>query len=1096
MSRLSRLLVFSRLARHKRRLVLVILAIAAAACLVVWVIGGYRNLYTEIVHTTPRPFGRYDVMIGAEMGNGPRRGAGGGGPAFGGPLAKRPAPGGAPAGGMGGPGGGKPGGPGMGGGRGEGERPAEKRFDPLREARAADGSVILGRLPEQIPSHMRERLFKADTDGNGALSRAEEETLYDEPFPSDADNRGENAKKPVSADNPVKRPAAPKGAGRPGMRPPVLSEDLLGEMARDELVRSLDRMRNVRAFVFAKSTKIGGPADIAEVTHENGDTGYEESVPEGIDPELHRRALAAYRACMGTPMGLGEILTGTDAPEPPAELEEGRWFGRDDAEAREAVLGAQAAKRFNARAGDPILVLTKTDEYQLKVVGILDDQRMSGFYVPIGTAGLIAGGTAETNQAGITLISPEKEVEFQARWQNRLEADSPGAGITTKADYIRIQTENIRASSTFRAQAVTGTILAILASLLIVLAALSIDVEERRREIGLLRAVGVGRTQIALSILTESFLLAVPGWLGGLFAGWLILRLSSGKEFELNRTMVLFSFFCAVLGSMAAAIVPIMNACRIRPLEAVSRAREIPFQRITPAMRRRIGFAAVLLGLALIAGDLFLIYGLHTDLPKRAAIHSAFGVLALALGVLCLIPVLVRLAESLLLPLLAWLFRFERTVSAKELSAHMRRTTAVAAMLAIGGGLFTLMQIWGYSMLGPFLPNGQMPDAFAAFLPAGLTEENAALLREIPLIRKDRFEPVAVEQAAFAPESTPNGRGGEFANVVFFGMDVDRGFAGPDPLVKLKFIEGNPASAYAEMKSGRGVLVNDALTIDYGFKLGDTLRLCDPKQNSRILEYPIVGIVSFNGWQWLSKTGGVRRNYGRSGGMVFASDELVRTDYHLTETGYFWFDLEKGADRQKLEAELDRIARKNHDELAGAGNENTASHPARPGPARGVPAGNAAYVKLSTRESLSESISKRADGVIWGLSTMPLVTLSLMSIALVAVTVNSVQTRRRTFGILRAVGVERGKLTRMILAESILLALCAAAASLMFGIPAAAGALKLGQSMFGTADPPLVLPVRGLSLGLALLVFLAAAAAVVPAVKIGLAKPLDLLREE
>ena len=119
MSRLSRLLVFSRLARHKRRLVLVILAIAAAACLVVWVIGGYRNLYTEIVHTNPRPFGRYDVMIGAEMESGPRRGAGGGGPAFGGPLAKRPAPGGAPARGMGGPGGGKPGGPGMGDSRSE-----------------------------------------------------------------------------------------------------------------------------------------------------------------------------------------------------------------------------------------------------------------------------------------------------------------------------------------------------------------------------------------------------------------------------------------------------------------------------------------------------------------------------------------------------------------------------------------------------------------------------------------------------------------------------------------------------------------------------------------------------------------------------------------------------------------------------------------------------------------------------------------------------------------------------------------------------------------------------------------------------------------
>ena len=1092
MNSLSRLLVFSQMARHKRRLVLILLAIASASSLVVWVIGGYRNLYSEVVHTNPRPFGRYDVMLGADMAGRDGMPRGGGGPAFGGPLAKRPAPGSAPAGGMGG-------GPGRGGGRGEGERPAEKRFDPLRDARAADGSVILGRLPEQIPSHMRERLFKADTDGNGSLSRVEEESLYAEPFET-----GDSAGNPPAAKKnsegkkgEASRPVPPMGGGRPGIRPLVIDEDLLGEIAQDQLVRSLDRMRNVRAFVFAKGSDAGNTAaDISETARSGGDqAAYEEIVPEGVDPELHRRALAAYRDRMGTPMGLGETFIGTDASEPPAELEEGRWFDRHAAEAQEAVLGEQAAKRFGAKVGDPLLILTKTDEYQLTVVGILDDKRIGEFYVPIDTANRIAGGQPETNQAGITLVSPEKETEFQTRWQDRLETKTPGVQLTTKAGYTQIQAERMQASSAFRAQAVTGTILAILASLLIVLAALSIGVEERRREIGLLRAVGVSRVQVALSLCTESFLLAIPGWLGGLFAGWLILRLSSGKEFELNRGMVVFSFLCTVAGSFAAAIVPIFNACRVRPLEAVSQAREIPFQQMSPAGRRRRNLALILIGLGLIASDLFLIYGLHTDLPKRAAIHSAFGVLALALGVLCLIPVLVRLAESLLLPLLAWLFRFERTVSAGELSAHIKRTTAVAAMLAIGGGLFTLMQIWGYSMLGPFLPNDQMPDAFAAFLPTGLTEENAALLREIPLIRKDRFEPVAVEQAAFAPESTPNGRGGEFANVVFFGMDIDRGFAGPDPLVKLKFVEGNPADAYAAMKSGRGVLVNDALTIDYGFQLGDTLRLCDPKQNSRILEYPIVGIVSFNGWQWLSKTGGVRRNYGRSGGMVFASAGLVRADYHIPDISYFWFDLEKGADHKELETALDRIARKNHDELAEEGKQADSAPPRGPAP-RAAASGNAAYVKLSTRDSLSESISKRADGVIWGLSTMPLVTLTLMSIALVAVTVNSVQTRRRTFGILRAVGIERGQLTRMILAESILLALCAAAASLMFGIPAAAGALKLGQSMFGTADPPLILPLRGLSAGLALLIFLAIAAAIVPAVKIGRAKPLDLLRQE
>lgn len=1063
MNGLARLLVLSRFARQKQKLFLLFLAIAAASCLVVWIVGGYQNLFSEIIRTNNRPFGKYDLKLGSETPRGPGMGRRGG-PAFGGPLAKRGTPGemtGTPEKRMGG---------GFGGPRPE-KNDEEKapRFDPLQPARSRDGSIILDQIPERIPGHIRTRLINADTDGDGVVSRVEEEALYDDPFGRGEEETGE--KETASNSSGEASSGKPQRRGGQGARHAAIPDSLIADLMHDPAVRSLDRMRTVRGFIFV----LTGETKQTEET-ENTEISGKETAPEGIDPELHRQGLAAYRARMGLPMGLGETFTGTGAAEPPADLEEGRWFSAPSA--REAVLTASAAKRFGAKPGDLVLILTKTNEFQLKVSGILDD-KSAGFYVPLETADEIAGTPREINEVGIALVHPETESEFKEHWEKRTAKEAPETVLLTKADYIKKQEEQIQAVSTFRSQAIAGTILAILASMMIILTALTIGVEERRREIGLIRAVGVGRIQIALSILTESLLLAIPGWLGGLLAGWLILRLMSGKEFGLNSAMTGFSFLCAVIGSVLAAVVPILNACRVRPLEAVSDAREIPAQHGTHRERNLKKLVLPLLGFTLIAGDLFLIYGVHTDQTKRAALHSGLGILALALGVLCLIPTLVRLAERVLLPVLAVLFRFDRTVSSTELSRHIRRTSSAAAMMAVGGGLFVMMQIWGYSMLEPFLPNTQMPDAFAAFLPNGLTEDAVVEVREIPHIKAGEFEPVAVEQAAFAPESIPNGRGGEFANVVFFGMDVDRAFAGAKPLVRLRFLEGDPVSAFKAMKEERGVVVNDALKIDYGFKLGDTLRLSDPKRNARVLEYKIVGIVSFNGWQWLSKTGGVRRNYGRSGGVVFTSAELVRSDYHLTDTGYFWFNLDKDADYAKLETALDAIAQKHRkhtegEERAGAKRGNREQN-----------AGNAAYVKLSTRESLRESISKRADGVIWGLSTMPLVTLALMSIALGAVTVHSVQTRRRTFEILRAVGIERSKLMRMILTESLLLASVAAAASLLFGIPAAAGALKLGQSMFGTADPALILPSKGLSAGLGFLVLLAILAAAVPALRIG-----------
>ena len=205
MNRLSRLLVVSRLARHRGELALILIAISVASCLVVWVIGGYNNLFTEVVHTDNRPLGRYDLVLGADSPpGGTRRGAGGG---FGGPLAKRRTQGG---GGMQAP---------SGSGRGESaEKPARKRFDPLAPARGADGVIVLDRLPEEIPPHMRKRLRDADVDGSGTLSRVEEETLYDEVFVPKEEEREEKPGREKNSSDSGRNGWAAPGGGRPGDR--------------------------------------------------------------------------------------------------------------------------------------------------------------------------------------------------------------------------------------------------------------------------------------------------------------------------------------------------------------------------------------------------------------------------------------------------------------------------------------------------------------------------------------------------------------------------------------------------------------------------------------------------------------------------------------------------------------------------------------------------------------------------------------------------------------------------------------------------------------------------------------------------------------
>lgn len=1101
MIRLIRLLAGAELTRNQPRAALLLGAIIAASSLVVWTVGGYQALFTEAFQNDSPALGRYDLIIDAEENRpGAKGGPGQGdlrGGSFPGPLSRpKSSPHNSPDrkegsqrslessdknGGLA-----RPllhGGPRVAGGAGGFGVSKRPKYDPFESARVLDGSLDLARLSDEVPAHIRAKLERADSDHNGILTFAEERTLY-----PNADNE------PMEKNR------------EHGEKEAALSDALIEALRADESVRSLDRQRQVRAFLFsptARPTAFAADNSADNITDhiaghrkesaENSQAEGGETAPAGIDPELHRRGLAAYRAVMGTPMALGSTLIGTDAGAPPFELEAGRWFRPEEngpeENVSEAAVGKSFAERFRVKPGDRLWLLTDRDEFQLEVVGLLDTENDLGVYVPLRFADQIAPQSAGTvDTLGVVLTGADKIEPFQKKWREKLASISPSLSVTSNAEEQKRRLKRFAENNTFRLQAATGTLLAIFTSAMIIFTALSIGIEQRRRKIALLRSIGLSKRQIAGAVFAESLFLAIPGWLGGLLAGWLILIFATGKPFGLNASVVGFSLLCAVVGSFGAAFFPMRTACRVEPLEAFAVARETSPAAGDVSARRRLRLGLFALGSAFIGLDLALIYFMPIDTARRGALHSGVGTLALALGVLFLMPTLVRLAERCLLPILASLLRFDRTICATELSSHLRRTVAVAAMLAIGGGLFVLTQVWGYSMLRPFLPNRQMPDAFVAFMPVGLNAESVQKLKGLACVRSDRFEPVAVEQAAFAPGSVVEGSmGGQFANVIFFGMDPDRAFAGKKPLVTLDFIEGEPAAAFEAMKTGRGVVINDAVTVDYGLKLGDTLRVCDPKNPARILEYPIVGVTKFNGWQWLSKTGAVRRHFGRSGGIVFASDKWVRDDFHLDPPSYFWFDTVEGTDWLRLESELDALAERNFKAASSEQekNENGSS----------VRSGNTAYAKLSTRDSLYRSIAGRADNVIWGMSVMPLMTLVLTSIALVAVTVNSVRARRRSFGILRAVGVERSKLVRMVLAESILLGLTAACASLLFGIPAAAGALKLGDGMFGTSAPAMILPWRGLLTGLGTLVALTVAASLASAIRLGRAEPLDLLGE-
>ena len=120
--------------------------------------------------------------------------------------------------------------------------------------------------------------------------------------------------------------------------------------------------------------------------------------------------------------------------------------------------------------------------------------------------------------------------------------------------------------------------------LLIMAFAFSMIVNERRREIGLLRAMGAARGQLARVLLTEAGLLSSVGGAAGIALGFALLL--SFRELMLHRLRLPYLFptpadlalltggavAIALLTGLLSALLPAWSAVRSEPYDAIRSA--------------------------------------------------------------------------------------------------------------------------------------------------------------------------------------------------------------------------------------------------------------------------------------------------------------------------------------------------------------------------------------------------------------------------------------------------------------------------------------------------------------------------------------------
>ncbi|HEY4310613.1 MAG TPA: ABC transporter permease [Pirellulales bacterium] len=891
---------------------------------------------------------------------------------------------------------------------------------------------------------------------------------------------------------------------------PALSQELIEALRADPAVAAVDPVFQTRA-------RIQKPGVI--------DTPERDGAPTSGSPRIPSSAeVAASASAAMTRMNRVPSLVGTDASEPPHTLLEGVWLDPRQMDRSEGVLSSGSAEQLGVKVGDEVAVGGGPDkEVQLvKIVGIVEQSRTlpppkftiglppsreaalrrgptsNALYVRLTLAEKLTGAAPRISFAGIVLRSGVKPVEFQAAWSDRFNGKDSAAEMQSLAE-VENEITNSTTSEAIRIQAYSATGISLLAALFIIFTTLSMGVHERIRQFAVLRAVSLTKAQIGAMIAIESMLLGLVGWGGGLLAGWGLLELMRMLRpnmfpdgVSLGKWCILLSGACALGGALAASIMPAWRATNVSPLEAMA-----PRQQKYGA---RFSWGATIVGLLLIAVNPLLVFWVPMADTARYGISAAMGCTSMVIGFVLLAPGAIIVTERFAAPMVARLLGLDRRLLAKQLTMNLSRTLGAVIAPTLGLGLFVAMQTWGYSMLGPFTPGKWAPDMVAGLTPTGVPFSEIENVQHIKGIKTDQCLPLAVEQTKFADDITgfrvrPSATRQD--NCVMLGVDTDRALGGKHPMFDFDFVQGTREEALAKIKNGRYCLVPDHFQRESGLNVGDKFSVVPPETPNQKFEYEIAGVVSMSGWHWISKVGLRNRNGGRAAGLMFASFDQVRNDFGIDRTTFFWMNLDGTATEEDIKNSLQAIAERNFDPSLAAARRRDRPERGAMGPPGNPRRGNySTTINIRTAEGVRTAIRERADGIIWGLSQLPLVTLAVTSLGVMNTILSSVRARRWEMGVMRALGLSRFSLFRLILAEAVLVAIVACVLSVGLGV--LAGYCGTGVTRYinirGGMITPLVIPWAKLLIGFGITLALCVIAALWPAIATGRAEPLRLLQ--
>jgi putative ABC transport system permease protein len=819
----------------------------------------------------------------------------------------------------------------------------------------------------------------------------------------------------------------------------VVSVDLASESAR-------------RAFALAAEGVTG------RATHEivGGPSGLDERVVTRLAREAGVRAVAPVvvawlgtEAAPGRPLQLLGVDPFSEAPFRP-------YFGRAASagtrtlaalvtEPGAVLLSRETAADLGVGVSGQVALRVSARTRAVRVVGLIEpsDTRsaraLRGLVIAdVSTAQELLGRPGRLSRVDLILPAGPAGDELLARVRAVL---PPGAEVVSAAAGSEFVGELTRA---FDVNLTALSLLALLVGLFLAYNTMTFSVVQRRATIGMLRALGVTRTEIVATVLAEALAVGVVATGFGLGAG---VALGSGLVRLVTQTINDLYFVVVVrdlavspatlakgaalgLGAtLLSAIVPAAEASTASPGAAIQRAG-------LEARARRAAPRAALAGATVLAMGALLVAW-----AGRSLAWSYAGVFAAILGAALLTPAAMVGAACAAGPVLGGLLGLPGRMAARGVVARLSRTgVAVAAlMVAVAATIGIGVMIRSFrATVVRWLETSLVADVYVA-APTLRAGRGADSTLDPAVIARVRESPGVIEVGTFrgvrvASRSGPTQLG---------ALEI-----GPGSFRRFRFLAGSSRDVWSAFQDRGAAIVSEPYAYRHGLATGDTVWLQTDRGEHA---FPVAGVFT---------------DYGSDQGVVMVSRRTYEANWEDRGVSSLGLVLAPGTDPEVAVTTLRERA---------GGDQDLLIRPNR-----------------AIREASLEIFDRT-----FAITAVLRVVATLVAVVGVLSALMALQLERgREIGVLRAQGLTPREVARLVLAETGLLGAIAGALAIPVGIGLALTLVTVinrrafGWSIEVTVAPGVLLEAVGLA------VLAAVAAGVYPAWRMAQTPPAPALREE